>query len=99
MSELRCGQGLLIRLQLFLYTVLIFMNGWLGQKGVEFSPENTPSHGFHVQNPPSFTSMFSSRERHKLAKMGEVTSRSGGAEGNYRGQKHLLEAGKRRRYL
>ena len=71
----------------------------VGAKRGGIFPTKHPPPACHVQNPPSFTSMFSSSEWHKLAKMGEITSRSGGAEGNYRGQKHLFGGGKHLRYL
>lgn len=75
--------------------MLISMKGWLGENGVEFSPQNTPSHGLHgMARIPHLSHLCSSHVNDIIPKMGERTSRSGGAEHDYKSQKHLCGGGK-----
>lgn len=57
------------KIMAFLLYCVNFHKWMVGAKRGGIFPTQHP-HGFHVQNPPSFTSMFSSREWHKLEKNG-----------------------------
>lgn len=92
MSDLGCGQGSSnSKVRSFPLLQVNFHGGMVEGKWCGVFPTKHSLTQFTSQNLSPFIAMFASRDWHKCSKMGERTSRPGGAKSENRDQKSLCE--------